>query len=281
MRRLLLCTDLDRTLIPNGPQALSPAAPHLFARLVARDEVCLAYVTGRHKALIEGAIREFRLPWPDFAVADVGATIYRTGTDGWEHWPDWEAHIAPDWAGMTSADLHKVLGPAWGLELQEEEKQGPYKLSYYAPLDWDHETLTGRMAAALDRESIRAALIWSVDGPAGVGLLDVLPARAGKLSAIRFLMRREGFAPDETLFAGDSGNDLDVLASEIPAVLVANADAEVRRLLRRLKGRKPLHMAGGYLGMNGNYAAGILEGAAHFWPEADAWLRQFHEDKEI
>jgi len=30
---------------------------------------------------------------------------------------------------------------------------------------------------------------------------------------------------------------------------------------------------GGYLGMNGNYSAGIIEGIAHFWPEIDAWLR--------
>jgi hypothetical protein len=31
---------------------------------------------------------------------------------------------------------------------------------------------------------------------------------------------------------------------------------------------------GGYLGMNGNYSAGILEGLAHYWPEVDTWLRE-------
>ena len=37
--------------------------------------------------------------------------------------------------------------------------------------------------------------------------------------------------------------------------------------------RARLHVAdGGLLGMNGNYAAGILEGVAHFHPEAVAWL---------
>jgi hypothetical protein len=65
----------------------------------------------------------------------------------------------------------------------------------------------------------------------------------------------------------------------VPAVLVANADAEVRRLARE-SGNPALYIArGGYLGMNGNYSAGILEGAAHFWPEVDDWLRQ-HTDKE-
>jgi hypothetical protein len=93
-------------------------------------------------------------------------------------------------------------------------------------------------------------------------------------------MKREGFANDDTLFAGDSGNDLDVLASDIPAVLVANAEAGIRE---RLSGKKggALHIAKGFLGMNGNYAAGILEGAAHFWPEIGAWLREIERNKEI
>ena len=56
MNRLLLCTDLDRTLIPNGKQPESPGVRALFSRFVNRDEVKLAYVSGRHHALIEQAI---------------------------------------------------------------------------------------------------------------------------------------------------------------------------------------------------------------------------------
>ena len=72
-------------------------------------------------------------------------------------------------------------------------------------------------------------VIWSVDPEAGVGLVDVLPRRANKRHAIAFLAKRGGFGSSDVLFAGDSGNDLDVLLSPYPAVLVANADADVRR----------------------------------------------------
>ena len=37
--RLLLCTDLDRTLIPNGPQPESPGARAHFATLAAEQLV--------------------------------------------------------------------------------------------------------------------------------------------------------------------------------------------------------------------------------------------------
>jgi hypothetical protein len=30
---------------------------------------------------------------------------------------------------------------------------------------------------------------------------------------------------------------------------------------------------GSFFDMNGNYAAGVLEGLAHFFPETAAWLR--------
>ena len=44
MRKILLCTDLDRTLIPNGPHVESPGVRDMFAAFVARDDVQLAYV---------------------------------------------------------------------------------------------------------------------------------------------------------------------------------------------------------------------------------------------
>ena len=81
------------------------------------------------------------------------------------------------------------------------------------------------------------------------------------------------------LFAGDSGNDLPVLASEIPSVLVKNARPEVKRQAQEqaeATGQDGhLYLAhGGILGMNGNYAAGILEGVAHFHPEYAGWLSE-------
>jgi hypothetical protein len=88
------------------------------------------------------------------------------------------------------------------------------------------------------------------------------------------MMQQQGFLHENTVFAGDSGNDLDVLLSDIPAVLVANADAEVRSLAAGAH-KDTLYIArGDYLGMNGNYSAGILEGVAHYLPEADAWLHE-------
>ena len=273
MTPLLLCTDLDRTLIPNGPQPESPDARKRFRDLVNCGAVTLVYVSGRHLALIEQAIAEFDLPQPDFVIADVGSTIYCIDAAGWRQWDKWDAQIAPDWRGMSHDALHRLLGGFPALKLQEPEKQNRHKLSYYVALQTDAHKLMDDMNTQLRQAGIQANLIWSIDEPAAIGLLDVLPASANKLHAIHFLMQHKGFTQANTVFAGDSGNDLDVLLSDVPAVLVANADAEVRA--KAGKAHETLYLArGGYLGMNGNYSAGILEGVAHFRPDIDAWLRR-------
>lgn len=272
MKRFLLCTDLDRTLIPNGKQDESPHAMERFKRLVNCPEVTLAYVTGRHRALIEQAIAEHDLPRPDFAIADVGTTIYRIDAADWHRSDEWDAQIAPDWQGLTHDELYRLLSVFPALRLQENEKQNRHKLSFYVSLDTDAKRLLQEMDGRLKFSGINANLIWSIDEKAAMGLLDVLPASANKLHAIRFLMQQQGFDREDTVFAGDSGNDLDVLLSSIPAVLVANADDEVKRLAEQAH-KGTLYIAeGGYLGMNGNYSAGILEGIAHYRPEVDSWL---------
>ena len=274
MKRYLLCTDLDRTLIPNGEQPLSALAKQRFAQLVAREDVTLAYVTGRHRALIEQAIAEYDLPIPDYAVADVGSTIYQVGTGGWREWLEWGAQIAPDWDGLRHDQLHQLLHAHKALRLQEDEKQGHHKLSYYVSLEADAQKLIVALQNSLTQSGIKANLIWSIDEAAHIGLLDVLPSSANKLHAIHFLMRSEEYSLSETIFAGDSGNDLDVLLSDVPSVLVANADTEVKARAAQAS-KDALYIAqGNYLGMNGNYCAGILEGAAHYWPEVDDWLHK-------
>lgn len=275
--RILICTDLDRTLIPNGEQAESPGARELFTRVSRRSDIDIAYVTGRHKALVYDAITEFQLPTPNFVLGDVGSTIYEIKSDDWQLWPDWQEEIAPCWAGYQHNQLAALFNDIELLRQQEAEKQNTFKLSYYAPADCDVNHLINRMQQRLQQHNIRASLIWSIDDIEHVGLLDVLPENATKLHAIEFLMQQKGYTQANTLFAGDSGNDLPVLASPVNSVLVANAKDDVRQqaieLASQNNNSNQLYLAhGNFSGMNGNYSAGILEGLAHFIPKSKTWL---------
>jgi len=279
MTELLLCCDLDRTLLPNGSQEESPQARPLFRTLAKRPELTLAYVSGRHKGLLLEAIHDYDLPVPDYAIGDVGTTLYEVHTDDWQPWTAWEEEIAPDWAGRRHDELAALFEDISDLTLQEPEKQNTFKLSYYAPTDTNHDALLAEMDARLKPLGIRASLIWSIDEARHIGLLDVLPRRATKYHAIRFLMAHKGFDTGNTVFAGDSGNDLPALTSGLQAVLVRNARREVReealRSVREKGIAQRLYLArGNFLDMNGNYTAGVLEGLVHFEPEALRWLER-------
>lgn len=277
LTRILICTDLDRTLLPNGSQPESPGARDIFGRLVARPEVTLAYVSGRHRELVEEAIREYDLPIPDWVIGDVGTTIYRAGAAEWQHWVAWENDIATGWRGLMATDLRPLFDDLPDLRLQEQAKQNRFKLSYYLSMRCDTEALRQEMASRLVAQSLPASLIYSVDKATDTGLLDVLPARATKLHALEFLMQHQRFDIGNTVFAGDSGNDLQVIVSRIPSVLVANADnslvEQAQAKIRQEGNQAAFYLArGGFLGMNGNYSAGILEGIAHYLPETRLWM---------
>ncbi len=269
MRPLLLCTDLDRTLLPNGVAVESSRARELFRRLVDAPDVTLAYVTGRDAALVNEAMATYDLPLPDYRITDVGATIH--GPDG-ERWTAWDEHIGVDWVGRDRSQLALIVGNLPGVELQHPSRQGRFKLSY----EVRPELATGDRAVAM-AESLAAAdlavrVVPSRDDVTGAGLVDVLPARAGKAAAIEFLRRHLGLRREDTVCAGDSGNDMDFLVGPLPAVLVANAADDVREAARNDAaaaglGDRLYLAAGGVPGLNGNYAGGIIEGVLHYHPE--------------
>lgn len=277
-KHILICTDLDRTLLPNGRQEESSSARPLFRQLVSRPEIQLVYVSGRDKQLLLEAIETYDIPLPDYAISDVGTTIYTLNNHDWRIWDKWHQEIASDWGTHTQRSLAELLQDLKELRLQEDSKQGKYKLSYYANEQTDTAGLFREIDTRFRNRDIRASLIWSIDETTHTGLLDVLPRSANKLHAIRFLMEQRNYSPQQVVFAGDSGNDLEVLCSDIQSVLVANASAEVRQQAAeraRTNGLdSQLYLArGGFLGMNGRYAAGILEGVAHYLPETIDWMR--------
>jgi sucrose-6F-phosphate phosphohydrolase len=283
-QKLLLCTDLDRTLLPNGKQPESPGARELFTTLARHPDVWLVFVTGRHKELVQQAIKQYTLPEPDLVISDVGSCIYDLRSEHWQIWQDWETEITPDWAGLTHTDLCSLFQDITQLKLQEAEKQNAHKLSYYVPLYENETELIELMQQRLMDHNINASLVWSIDETANTGLLDVLPNNATKYHAIQFLRNKLGMNLDNTLFAGDSGNDLQVLTSDIPAILVGNATDAIRQSVltgtQQSANQDTVYCAqGGFLGMNGNYSAGILEGVAHFKPVLGHWLTDMARQK--
>lgn len=282
---LLICTDLDRTLIPNGTESESMDARKHFAVLACRPEVTLAYVSGRHIALVKQAINNYQLPVPDYVIGDVGTTVYKVKPgQPWERQQSWEEEIVKDWPGQSHSTLKAMLSDISALRLQEYSKQNRFKLSYYVPLHTNHDAINQLITHRFESVDVHANLIWSVDEPVGIGLLDILPARASKYHAVEALMKMHDFDFSNTVFCGDSGNDIEVLASPVPAVLVANSQPEVQELATRLSEEMgnsgKLYIAsGGFMNMNGNYSAGMLEGIAHYHPSTVDWMDFEPEEK--
>ncbi|QSX33059.1 HAD-IIB family hydrolase [Shewanella avicenniae] len=273
----LLCTDLDRTLLPNGEQPESAAARRMFAQLVVGSQCKLAYVTGRDIALVQHAIAEYQLPLPDYAITDVGSMIYVREGEQYQLLPHWHDYLAQQWP-QDSQQLARQLGQFAQLQPQPEPRQKRFKLCYQLI----PAKLLPNEVAEVKRRLANIAwpvhLITSVDETADQGLVDLLPPNASKRGAIDFLVTELGLQHDKVFFSGDSGNDLDVLVSPYPAVIVKNALAEVvMQAVNRSKMQgldEQLWVAQGdeSLGLNGNYSGGIVEGLLYFYPQLKRWL---------
>lgn len=290
MTQLLLCTDLDRTLIPNGDRQESENARRRFAEVACRPEITLVYVSGRDRNLVEKAIAEFAIPEPGWVIGDVGSSLYQlqpnhraggqsdhAGKPSWLFSRAWQEEISLDWPGFARKQIAETLKDFGELVPQDPERQGSYKLSYYLPIGFELEKLRSKITSKHEERGVHSCLIYSVDPQTQQGLLDVMPLRATKLHAVEFLMKQLGITAANTVFAGDSGNDMPILTSSVPSVLVANADPDIIEEARSCSIEKGtsefLYLAkGNFLGMNGNYSAGILEGLAHYHPETKGWI---------
>lgn len=270
--KLLLCTEMDGTLIPSGSHLEHPEARERFRAFCSNPNVVLAYVSSWHIDLVKQAIVEYQLPEPRFVITDVGSKIYRYHQGGWDEIECWQKQIASAWNGKSLSDLQQALAPCENLQLQEDDKQNDFKLSYYLSLNVPPQQILSWVEQQLAKQKVEFELVWSVDKVKRIGLLDILPRNAGKQDAIEFLCQKLKLTLDQVLFAGNSGNDLAVLSSPILSVLVANAEPEIRKQAIELAAAynctESLYIARSDNNIfDGNYAAGVLQGISFFFPE--------------
>jgi sucrose-phosphate synthase len=232
----LLISDIDHTLL--GDDA---ALAELSAVLRAEHpKLGFGVATGRSLELIKEGLAEHDLPTPDVTIAAVGSEIYY----GREFLPDhgYAQHIAYGWQPEI---IRKALSRL-DLELQPEANQRRFKISYYLPGGNDQ---LAEVHHALSQAKVRYTLIYSHGQ-----FLDILPYRASKGKAVRYLSHKWSIPAERTAVAGDSGNDEEMLRGSFMGIVVGNYSEE----LARLKGKRRVYFA------KGHYATGVLEGLKHY-----------------
>jgi len=242
-RRLLklnyfIITDIDNTLIGKENSQLKALLKIIKEN---RQRIGFGVATGRTSESARKILKQYKIPIPDVLISSVGSAIFY----GSEKSPGrgWVAHITHKW---NRDKIEQLLHQFSFLTLQEEEAQQRFKISYYMQpgkgrLPKIHECLTANKC--------RYTLIYSHDE-----FLDILPFRASKGKAIRYLSYKWEIPLKNFLVCGDSGNDEEMLRGEPCAVVVGNYSHE----LADLKGSRNVYFA------KGHCAGGIIEGLQRY-----------------
>ena len=234
----LVVTDIDNTLIGDNNEQLDELTQLLETH---RHRIGIGIATGRTIDSARKILSKHKIPTPDVIICSVGSAIYHGKSN--QPSPGWASHIANRWNRDKIVDLLKGFD---FLEYQEAETQRRFKISYYM------DPAKDRLASIHDRllqNRCRYNLIYSHDR-----YLDILPYRASKGKAIRYLSDKWEIPLMNFLVCGDSGNDEEMLRGEPRAVVVANYSHE----LEDLRGSRNVYFA------ESCCAGGIIEGIQYY-----------------
>jgi len=234
----MLITDIDNTLLGGTPEDL-----HALMDLLEENEGQIGFcvATGRIFESALDILNTNGIRIPDIIISGVGSRI--SYGDSLDHDKGWETHISKNWApDLIASRLEEIdfIRP------QEASVQGTYKLGYTMTPGKDR---LARIHHILTKNRFQYTLIYSQDKD-----LDILPYRASKGKAIRYLSYKWGIPLKNLLVCGDSGNDAEMLKGEPLGVVVGNYSPE----LETLKSAKQIYFA------KKTYAGGIMEGISHY-----------------
>ncbi len=214
---LFIITDLDGTLVEGEDcKGLKEFTQWINDN---KSKVAFGIASGRNREITEKALSMFVLPSPDILICSAGSELYYTE----KFIPDkgWESHIDFQW---KRDELQKALSKFPGLSLQEPAAQWPFKLSYYVDDTFNDDSLAN-LYKFLDDMKFRARVLVTDNK-----FLDLLPFRASKGSAIRYLSYKWKMPLENFITAGNGGNDRDMLNGKAKGIVVSNYSSELEEL---------------------------------------------------
>ena len=236
LNKMIVC-DIDNTLT-GDPKALKE-----LLDLLKRNSghVGFGVATGRTIDSSLEHLAENDVPVPDVIITSVGSEIYYRGRDNRDN--GWSMHIRQKW---DKATIRRLMATLPFLKLQEPETEREFKISYYMEPDPDH---LAKIHDLLTQNKCRYQAIYSHQK-----YLDLLPQRASKGKAIRYLSYKWEILLENFLVAGDSGNDKEMLRGDPHGVVVGNYSEE----MEILRGKRGIYFS------PRSYAAGIIDGIRHY-----------------
>jgi len=234
-----IITDIDNNLVGD-----SIALKH-FVDVIKENRKCVTFgiATGRRIDSALAIMKSHNIPNPDILISSLGTRIhYGQSLTEDDYWAD---HIDHNW---SSRRTHRILSQIPGLELQSKSEQTPFKASYH----YDPKTAptVEDIVSQLRQRDITANVILSFGQ-----FLDIVPSRASKGQALRYVSQRFDIPLEQILVIGGSGADEDMMRGNMLAAVVGNRSHEE---LSQLVDQERIYFA------SKNYASGILEAIDYY-----------------
>lgn len=208
-RDRVIVSDLDQNLIGDD-QSLQQLLEVLRNN---RKTTKFIIATGRRIDSALKLMKKHRIPEPDVLITSGGTEIY--------HAPElaadiaWARHIDYLW---TPHRVRRILADFPGLQKQSKTEQSRFKLSYFIdPGVADLEEI--KRLLHQEEQSVHVQLAFGQ-------YLDILPLRAAKGLALRYVVDQMRIPLQSVFVAGGSGADEDMMRGNTLAAVVANRHHE-------------------------------------------------------
>lgn len=210
----LFCSDIDHTLLGNPESARRFALA--WKAIPAAKRPLLVYNSGRLVPDMQQLVADGKLPAPDYYIGGVGTRIHDVRKK--KTLDAFADHIRAGW------DLQRAIAVAAatpGIRPQSADFQADFKSSWF--LDHASPEVLRDLEHRLASAGLETCLVYS-----SARDLDVLPARATKGGALRWLADRLSIPLSEIIVAGDTGNDSTMFRLPgVKGIIVENALPEL------------------------------------------------------
>ena len=237
-RDRMVVSDLDQNLVGDD-QSLRRLLEVLRQQ---RKTSKFVIATGRRLDSALKLMKKHGIPEPEVLITSSGTEIY--------HAPEltrdiaWARHIDFQW---TPHKVKEILIGFPGLKNQPKQEQSRFKISYYIDPEYADVEEIKRLLHQ-EEQSVHVQMAFGQ-------FLDILPLRASKGMALRYVADRMNIPLQAVFVAGGSGADEDMMRGNTLAAVVANRHHEE---LSQLEDIERI-----YFSSQPN-AAGILEALEHY-----------------